>query len=114
MASRSTRTYNTHAPIPHPLKSAFNIKLYNDMWFSEPLDTSPPKLSALEQWTFERATELQHTASSPLPPETCAIPVVAADLPTEVNAASPPSLADEIQHSEDRLFFVRYTPDGTL
>ena len=93
--------YNTHAPIPHPLKSAFNIKLYNDMWFSEPLDTFPPKLSALEQRTIERATELQHTASSPLPPETCDIPIVAADLLTEVNASSPPTLADAIQHAKD-------------
>ena len=31
-----------------------------------------------------------------------------------MNAASPPSLADAIQHSVDRLFFVRYTPYGTL
>ena len=68
----------------------------------------------LEQWTFERATELQHTASSPLPPESCDILTIAADLPTEVNVSPPLSLTDAIQHSEDRLFFVRYTPDETL
>ena len=34
---------NAHAPIPHPLKQAFDIKLYNEVWFSQPIDTSPPR-----------------------------------------------------------------------
>jgi hypothetical protein len=33
---------HNHASIHHPLKHAFNIELYNDIWFSQPTDSNPP------------------------------------------------------------------------
>ena len=32
---------NAHASILHPLKRAFNIKLYNEVWFLQPINATP-------------------------------------------------------------------------
>jgi hypothetical protein len=31
---------HSHAPLPHPLCSSFNIQMYNNMWFSSSLGTN--------------------------------------------------------------------------
>jgi hypothetical protein len=64
---------NAHAPIPHPLKQAFDIKLYNDVWFSQPIDAVPPRLlrNTNEPPLISRIP--QHT------PEHMSAPMVTAD-----------------------------------
>jgi hypothetical protein len=35
---------HSHAPLPHPLRSPFNIQMHNNMWFSSSLRTDHPPL----------------------------------------------------------------------
>jgi hypothetical protein len=36
---------HARAPISHPMKKVFNIGLYNNVWFSQPTNYSPPDFS---------------------------------------------------------------------
>jgi hypothetical protein len=81
---------NAHAPIPHPLKQAFDIKLYNEMWFSQPIDSTPPKLlrdlendAPLSIITTPLAAQSIHTT------ERVTVPIVAADTASHVANSSP-------------------------
>ena len=35
----------THAPLDHPLKKSFHIELYNEQWFTKPIQTSPSPIT---------------------------------------------------------------------
>ena len=88
-----------HPPIPHPLKDAFNIKLYNETWFSTPLHSEPPNLNPVPDREF--SVDLSTGPSVNTQP----------DAPTPDAAAA---LFQAITASRDRLFFVAFRPDGTL
>ena len=99
---------NAHAPIPHPLKQAFDIKLYNDVWFLQPIDAVPPRL-------------LRDTNEPPLPssipqhtPGHISVPIVTADIDFHVIDQHPVQLQQAIMQSSDKLFFVSFRPEGTL
>ena len=111
---------SNHAPIPHPLKAAFNIELYNDMWFSEPLQTQPPQFSlsersypCVEPPSAISEVNAENTAETDTD-TTPTVPRVSHDRPAFPLALSASALAVAIQASKDRLFFISYRPEGTL
>ena len=109
---------NAHAPIPHPLKQAFDIKLYNEVWFSQPIDTSPPKLlrelnadTLLGHDTipYVTATKANHRS------EQVTVPIVISDDDLDTTLCHDPSrLLQTILQSQDKLLFVSFRPEGTL
>jgi hypothetical protein len=107
---------HNHAPIHHPLKAAFGIKLYNDKWLSPQRDTQPPLLSSSPQASEPSQVPL------PTPPANqpelaimpLTVPVVQHDRPAVVPLFTPAALHTAISESGDRLFFVSVTSNGTL
>ena len=109
---------HSHSPLPHPLRSPFNIQMYNNMWFPSSLPTDHPPLFA-----FRDLADTDDPASAPLPfplptasiPAAAAIPICASDdPPLPASFATGASLFAAITLSVDRLFFVSYRPAGTL
>ncbi len=109
---------HSHSPLPHPLRSPFNIQMYNNMWFPSSLPTDHPPLFAFRDEpdtdalaSIPPSARLSHTSI----PAAAAIPICASDdppIPTTPSTAS--SLHAAILLSADRLFFVSYRPAGTL
>ena len=109
---------HSHAPLPHPLRSPFNIQMYNNMWFSSSLRTDHPPLF--------KFTDIPDPDSSPsvpstLPPSIASIPADAAipvfpndDPAVPVPLLTAASLYAAIESSSDRLFFISYRPANTL
>ena len=106
---------NAHAPIPHPLKQAFNIKLYNEMWFSQPIDATPPKLLRdITPVSFPSDSAGHPSRSVPCTPELAMSPTVTSDVDFEVVHQQPGKLFQAVQQSRDKLFFVSFRPKGTF
>jgi hypothetical protein len=107
---------NVHAPIPHPLKKAFNIKLYNEVWFSQPIDTSPPKLLGNDDDDTHQTGVHPNSAMASMDQNRCqsAVPLVVSDVPFHVTLTNPLHLWQTIQQSRDKLFFVSFWPEGKL
>lgn len=108
---------NAHAPIPHPLKKAFDIKLYNEVWFSQPLNASPPKLlRALDDDNLQDQVvpSLLNSATVTRMPGLMRVPTVTSDFDFETPHRRPLELWQAIMDSEDKLFFVSFRPEGTL
>lgn len=120
---------SNHAPLPHPFAHPFNIKLYNEMWLSDPI------LSMLSQLIATRPTvvhiaESEHAVEGPAN-ENIADSVDSAFQSTKVSTANgqvensdvvlPEQAVDpavffwQIGSSFDRLFFISFRlPGGTL
>jgi hypothetical protein len=102
-----------HAPLPNPLKRHLNIEQYNEVWFSDPPPSGPPKYSTR---TTVPSVLVDTTETSPFPslasmdsaPELATSPVSSQPAPL-----SPASLHSAITASPDRLFFISYLPAGT-
>ena len=104
-----------HAPVHHPFRSHFNIKLYNETWLSRPIDAHPPALSESE-------------IPPPLPDDPAAVtvgddmydmPIVRSPHEDSEPSIPHPSRTSQTLHqailqSSDKLFFVRYHPTGVL
>jgi hypothetical protein len=109
---------HSESPLPHPLKSPFNIQMYNNMWFPSSLATDHPPLFQFTDVLDDDATA-PTTLPFPIPvasiPAAAAIPVLPSDpllvLPPPTTGAS---LFAAITASHDRLFLVSYRPAGTL
>lgn len=108
---------NAHAPIPHPLKQAFDIKLYNEMWFSQPLHASPPTLlrdlAAEDQGVLSGSGSTGRTVRTHMP-GLLFVPTVIADGEHEALFHRPSDLLSAIMASRDKLFFVSFRTEGTL
>jgi hypothetical protein len=90
--------------------------MYNEVWFSQPIDTRPPKLlrelatpAILQQGTTQM-TSTRNTVT----PEHVTIPVVASDNEFYATCQHPSRLLHLVQKSPDKLFFVSFRPEGTL
>ena len=108
-----------HAPIVHPLKKALKIEMYNDTYFK----TKPPILKPATDSPCTKIDEhllIPHTNRS--------IPTTA-QLHSETNTTPHPihnkakisnehvpksDLHHSIQASNDKLFMIAYTPEGTM
>jgi hypothetical protein len=84
-----------HAPLLHPLKSALNVELYNERWLDPTAATALPR---------KRPCPDDAIASPPAP-----APTMPAEDP---NAAA--TLLQTIAKSNDRLFFISFTPEGAM
>jgi hypothetical protein len=106
---------HSHSPLPHPLRSPFNIQMYNNVWFSTPLSTDHPPLF---QFTDTPAPDMD-PLPFPLPaaslPAAAAVPLSSNDDPLIPSTPTTgPALLAAIHASSDRLFFVSYRASGTL
>ena len=106
---------HSHAPLPHPLRKPFDIQMYNNLWFSKDL--------ALDHLPLFKFTDELHTSTISSPTTTIASIPAAIAIPifdSEDDPFIPPFLSNcealysAILASVDRLFFVCYSPDGTL
>ena len=106
---------NSHAPIPHPLKAAFNIDRYDSIWFSTPKLYSPPQFPVCIR------NPISHTphnnpdisATTNLPDEH-PTPVIQDNTHKPFHMPTALQLFNNIASSEDKIFFVAYTDEGTF
>jgi hypothetical protein len=107
---------NSHAPIPHPLKAAFNIDRYDSIWFSKPHLSSPPHfpLCTTNPISFTQSTQLlQELSPTPLRDD-YRVPIVQDTTHAPTPTPNALQLFTAIASSTDKLFFVAYTDAGTL
>jgi hypothetical protein len=109
---------HSHSPIPHQLKSTFNIQMYNNLWFSADPATHPPLFEFTD--SIESSPGLA-TLRPPFPTPSASLPVAAAIpiLPNDdpfvpATPGTGPSLLAAVTSSTDRLFFVSYCCVKTL
>ena len=106
----------THSPIHNPLRSAFNIKRYNDTWLSTPLDPTPPAIDA-DPSLQPLPSDPAHTTSSTDANDDPILRIPSAPMDPLVAALpdyDPSSLSVAISASKDKLFFLRYLSPGAL
>jgi hypothetical protein len=109
---------HSHAPLPHPLRSPFNIQMYNNMWFTSSLPADHPPLFEFRDVPDTDASP-PDSPSLPLSiasiPARAAIPVCDSDDPSvPITPTTGTALHAAILLSVDRLFFISYCPAGTL
>jgi hypothetical protein len=111
---------HSFAPIPDPLKSAFNINRYNFVWFSEPISKQPPSFTQIiVNPTALQAIQPDCSKHSPVTAtdirhDMHVSPTVIDDLLTTPQPTLPSQLYVDITTSVDRLFFISYTNLGTI
>jgi hypothetical protein len=113
---------SNHAPLPHPLAEPFKIKLYNEMWFSDPLPTRPPQLVATQPEVSETANihlpspnaskSVEHSASEDI--GASPVPLEVSDVSVPEISTDPQTLFGLIERSVDKLFFISFRLPGTL
>ena len=125
-----------HPTIHNPLRSTFNIKLYNDTWLSRPHDTAPPSQHAPPDPPAPDTVTTVPPAAPPSPSVAAAPPLITTSPPTPATAHdlyiqpapiedadpvlstlpdyNPSTLHSAILASTDRLFFVSYLNPGAL
>jgi hypothetical protein len=107
---------HSHAPLPHPLKKPFNIQMYNNLWFSKALSTDHPPAFQFHDTPDEDLLPEVNPLSVATIPSAAAIPIVDnADDPSVPKISDTGSaLHASIVASVDRLFFISFTPSGTM
>jgi hypothetical protein len=112
---------SNHAPVPHPLAQPFNIKLYNEMWLSDPIPSQPAQLIATQPDIFEcfnldDSTALPSSSSLPIDGSPIApfIPVEESDVSIPVPVSDAFTLWHQLEASIDRLFFISFRLPGTM
>ena len=108
-----------HAPLTHPLKHPFQIDLYNDIYFHPPLHAKSPKPTnkpfldidhtAFQPHSFDTSTEL-HAATATTEHQ---VEVTRPSTP-QSQTQTTQSLHVSITSSTDKLFFIRFKPEGTM
>ena len=103
-----------HAPIPHPLQKPLQIELYNDKYFTPPPQhlhspstnrfTIPSDQIALATPHIPTNQELHHNTGST--PHAIEIDANTCD--------QNPTTTTTIANSQNKLFFIKYTPSNTL
>jgi PAS domain-containing protein len=113
---------SNHAPLPHPLAQPFNIKLYNELWLSDPIPSGPPHLVATRPAVItvpdneQEPSELAPPNSSEtIQDEFCSsVPIEDSDVVLPEQATDSAILFRKIELSKDQLFFISYRLPGTL
>jgi hypothetical protein len=113
---------SNHAPLPHPLAEPFKIKLYNEMWFSDPMPTKPSHLVATQPEVFEMVEVPFPSSDTSNSAEDSALEDVELSLaPLEVSdmlihevSTDPQVLFCLVERSIDKLFFISFRLPGTL
>jgi hypothetical protein len=107
---------HSHAPIPHPLKTAFNINQYEPIWFTKPDKLSPPKFTnSLRESPIEHSPSKQPTEHAPAQHKDDFItPTVQEDTHAQPSTPTAQQLYTDISSSTDKLFFVSYKDAGTF
>jgi len=106
---------SNHTPIHNPLRDAFNIKLYNEVWLSRPLDSQPPALDDSHISTTSPDDPAHVTPSEDATGNAILrVPTDPSPANVTLSPCHPPDLFAAIQASTDRMFFVAYKPDGAL
>ena len=106
-----------HAPIVSPLLKPMRVELYNDKWLQSPANPIPTRSTHVDL----PSSELDAIAFTPSIPTVDKLhingdipPVIehtTERLPPLVDAAD---LHESITRSKDKLFFINYTPAGTM
>jgi hypothetical protein len=119
---------SNHAPLPHPLAHPFNIKLYNEMWLSDPIPSKPSQLIVTRPTVVhvdesDNAVENVPNATSSLSDDSGLqpandslniSPMEDSDVVLPEQAVDPAVLFRQIGLSSDRLFFISFRLPGTL
>jgi len=103
-----------NAPIVSPLRKPLGIKLYNELHFHpQPPNTTSPHIdqpsSRLDEIAFA-----PHAPAAPFVPLEYHPVVTPIEILVQPSPESPQTLAEHVLASRDRLFFIRYTPAGTM
>lgn len=102
-----------HAPLHHPLHHPFQIKFYNEMWFSEPLPSSLHQFEPLPEHhidfdtTAETSNDFDSNNNSTNIPSVVS-PIKPSDFFLPPLCTDPKSLYNDIASSTDKLFFVKF------
>ena len=109
-----------NAPIVSPLRKPLGIELYNEVHFHP----KPPKTTSLtvnkpcckvdEQAFASHSPLIQDLNSNNTEEENANLHVTPTEQLHEPTTFSPLSLHTEIDNSRDKLFFVKYLPEGTM
>ena len=105
-----------HAPVQHPLKQSMQIEMYNTKYFR------PRKLKTNSNQVNQPSVRIDETAMQPH-----SLPTVQ-EMDKELNTVTPVPESEEyisvdpdaaallrkIQRSHDKLFFIKFTPAGTM
>jgi hypothetical protein len=106
---------HSHSPLPHPLKSPFNIQMYNNVWFSTKPSTHPPSFDFTDTPILPPSTDPPFPLPAASLPVAAAVPTIPDDDPTPTPIpATATTLLAAITASTDRLFFISYRAAGTL
>jgi hypothetical protein len=112
---------SNHAPLPHPLAHPFNIKLYNEMWLSDPVSSSPPQLIVTRPEVHSVADKEWPSVSvdpdsvaTPQDNSCISVPIEDSDVVLPEKATDSAILFHKIELSTDRLFFISFRMPGTL
>jgi hypothetical protein len=109
---------HSHSPIPHPLKSTFNIQVYNNVWFSADPATHLPLFEftdSIESSPGLATLQPPFLTPSASLPVAAAIPILPNDDPfVPTTPGTGPSLLAAVTSSTDHLFFVSYRSAQTL
>ena len=105
-----------HTPAANPLTRPFNLKLYNEVWFSHDVTAPPHKFDYTSQPDFFVDIPIDDrfptmTELSKEIPELVCIPV---EKPHTMDLLSSEDLAVSIANSTDKLFFISYLMANTI
>jgi hypothetical protein len=105
-----------HIPTPNPLAKPFNLKLYNEVWFSHDVAAPPPKFDYTSQPDFliDIPIDDRFPTMTELTTELPATPTIPIEEAPTLATITPAHLAVAISTSLDKLFFICYLLPGTL
>lgn len=104
------------APQLHPLKDALGIDSYNSRHLGPSDSTitiSEPMQKGHVPESFQSIAKLSRLAASSPPPNMVLVEPTP-DLDSQIAFLEPAALAAAISASQDKLFFIAYSPAGTL
>ena len=99
----------SHAPVPSPLKKPLAIELYNDTFFSPSSITNPTVNQPSS--TVDSSAFMEHPTPELPPPPTNSTIITQPECPLP---PADPSFHGTLCDSNDKLFFIRFTPEHTM
>ena len=105
------------APLSHPLLANLDIEGYNEKWFPPSTlraTSPPPPPPPLSDSPYPTIASLNEAMLSTNPPPTERTPSPSEAAPPNLSRSNTTTLDEAIIASQDRLFFISYTPPGVL
>ena len=105
-----------HAPIMHPLQQSLNIEFYNNQY----LNPDPQHLQGDTTGTFTIPLDQAALETPHVFPTTMELhaesntDMSAIEVEEDHHTDAPSTKAEQIVSSKDKLFFIQYTPEGTM